>query len=48
MATELEGAMQGNDPVLREIVRRRFDARRHLKASLPGAVLREGRLLHAA
>jgi len=25
-----------------------FDARRHLKASLPGTVLREGRLLHAA
>ncbi len=24
-----------------------FDARRHLKASLPGTVLREGRLLHA-
>ena len=25
-----------------------FEARRHLKASLPGTVLREGRLLHAA
>lgn len=25
-----------------------FDARRHLKASLPGTVLREGTLLHAA
>lgn len=25
-----------------------FDARLHLKASLPGTVLREGRLLHAA
>lgn len=25
-----------------------FHARAHLKASLPGAVLREGRLLHAA
>ncbi len=25
-----------------------FDARRHLKASLPGTVLREGRLLYAA
>jgi predicted nucleotidyltransferase len=25
-----------------------FDDRRHLKASLPGTVLREGRLLHAA
>lgn len=25
-----------------------FNARTHLKASLPGAVLREGRLLHAA
>ena len=25
-----------------------FDARRHLKASLPGTVLREGRLLHHA
>ncbi len=25
-----------------------FDARTHLKASLPGTVLREGRLLHAA
>ena len=25
-----------------------FDARSHLKASLPGTVLREGRLLHAA
>lgn len=25
-----------------------FDARAHLKASLPGTVLREGRLLHAA
>lgn len=25
-----------------------FDERRHLKASLPGTVLREGRLLHAA
>lgn len=25
-----------------------FDARRHLKASLPGTVLREGKLLHAA
>ncbi len=25
-----------------------FDARRHLKASLPGTILREGRLLHAA
>ena len=25
-----------------------FDDRRHLKASLPGAILREGRLLHAA
>jgi len=24
-----------------------FDARRHLKASLPGTILREGRLLHA-
>ena len=24
-----------------------FEARRHLKASLPGTVLREGRLLHA-
>lgn len=24
-----------------------FDARRHLRASLPGTVLREGRLLHA-
>ncbi len=24
-----------------------FDARRHLKASLPGTVLREGRLLYA-
>lgn len=25
-----------------------FEARRHLRASLPGTVLREGRLLHAA
>jgi len=25
-----------------------FEARKHLKASLPGTVLREGRLLHAA
>jgi len=25
-----------------------FEMRRHLKASLPGTVLREGRLLHAA
>ena len=25
-----------------------FEARRHLKASLPGTILREGRLLHAA
>jgi uncharacterized protein len=25
-----------------------FEARRHLKASLPGTVLREGRMLHAA
>ena len=25
-----------------------FEARRHLKASLPGMVLREGRVLHAA
>jgi predicted nucleotidyltransferase len=25
-----------------------FEARRHLKASLPGTVVREGRLLHAA
>ena len=25
-----------------------FDARRHLKASLPGTVLRAGKLLHAA
>ena len=25
-----------------------FDARRHLKASLPGTVLREGKLLYAA
>ena len=25
-----------------------FEARRHLKASLPGTVLREGKLLHAA
>jgi predicted nucleotidyltransferase len=25
-----------------------FEARRHLQASLPGTVLREGRLLHAA
>lgn len=25
-----------------------FDARRHLKVSLPGTVLREGTLLHAA
>jgi uncharacterized protein len=25
-----------------------FDARRHLKASLPGTILREGRLLHGA
>jgi predicted nucleotidyltransferase len=25
-----------------------FDDRRHLKASLPGTVLREGKLLHAA
>ncbi len=25
-----------------------FDARRHLRASLPGTVLREGKLLHAA
>jgi predicted nucleotidyltransferase len=25
-----------------------FEARRHLKASLPGTVLREGRVLHAA
>jgi uncharacterized protein len=25
-----------------------FDARRHLKASLPGTILREGRLVHAA
>lgn len=25
-----------------------FDARTHLRASLPGTVLREGRLLHAA
>jgi len=25
-----------------------FDDRRHLKASLPGTILREGRLLHAA
>lgn len=25
-----------------------FDSRSHLKASLPGTVLREGRLLHAA
>ncbi len=25
-----------------------FEARRHLRASLPGIVLREGRLLHAA
>ena len=25
-----------------------FETRRHLKASLPGTVLREGRLLHAA
>jgi uncharacterized protein len=24
-----------------------FDARRHLKASLPGTVLREGKVLHA-
>jgi len=43
MATELEGAMQDNDPVLREIVRRLFDTRRYLKASLPGALFaREG------
>ncbi len=25
-----------------------FEARRHLRASLPGTILREGRLLHAA
>jgi predicted nucleotidyltransferase len=25
-----------------------FEARRHLKASLPGTILREGKLLHAA
>ena len=25
-----------------------FEARRHLRASLPGTVLREGKLLHAA
>jgi len=25
-----------------------FEARRHLRASLPGTVLREGRILHAA
>jgi len=25
-----------------------FDARAHLKASLPAVILREGRLLHAA
>lgn len=25
-----------------------FEARRHLRASLPGTVLREGRMLHAA
>ena len=25
-----------------------FEARRHLRASLPGVILREGRLLHAA
>ena len=25
-----------------------FEARRHLKASLPGTILREGRLIHAA
>lgn len=28
--------------------RSHFDARRHLRASLPGTVLREGKLLHAA
>lgn len=28
--------------------REAFDARLHLKASLPGTVVREGRLLHAA
>ncbi|MBI3129182.1 MAG: nucleotidyltransferase domain-containing protein [Candidatus Tectomicrobia bacterium] len=28
--------------------RKWFDERRHLKASLPGTILREGRLLHAA
>jgi len=42
-------ALWGMDTAVDVVVmaRRAFDARRRLKASLPGTVLREGRLLYA-
>ena len=45
--------LQGNGAALSSAALRRafsefFEARGHLQASLPGIVLREGRVLHAA